>query len=295
MRRWMTRTWLKCMRTCPPTRANRVCRTDRPTAALKTPPSGGVFFLHPILFCALPACVATAGFYTRFKLGESRKMRVSGTEGTVHARLLHGVAFALILLPILLSGCKRDSDGQLPAASGEKIQARREAVQGFGLVAAYPDQKEKDELAIALEFSRPLVGTQEFDQLVAITDKNGAPLKGSWVLDGDNAKILRFPHVGASNDYVVTIKGGLTAADGDRLSQEIKRNVYTGPLDPVVGFASQGSVLPARESRGLPVVSINVPEVDVEFLRVREKELPKFFSEYQRGGRRGSWELEQEW
>src|SRR5687768_2225461 len=222
-------------------------------------------------------------------------MRLSGTEGTVHARLLHGVAFALILLPVLLSGCKRDSDGQLPAASGEKIQARREVVQGFGLVAAYPDQKERDELAIALEFSRPLVGTQEFDQLVAITDKNGAPLKGSWVLDGDDARILRFPHVGASNDYVVTVKGGLTAADGDRLSQEIKRNVYTGPLDPVVGFASQGSVLPARESRGLPVVSINVPEVDVEFLRVREKELPKFFSEYQRGGRRGSWELEQEW
>ncbi|MCP2937663.1 hypothetical protein NK983_33700, partial [Salmonella enterica subsp. enterica serovar Typhimurium] len=80
--------------------------------------------------------------------------------------------------------------------------------------------------------------------------------------------------------YVVVLRAGLTAADGARLGRELRRAVYTGPLEPAVGFASQGSVLPARESRGLPVVSINVPEVDVEFLRVHEKSLPKFFADY---------------
>ena len=54
--------------------------------------------------------------------------------------------------------------------------------------------------------------------------------------------------------------------------------VFSGELKPVAGFASQGSVLPAKDSRGLPVVSVNVPEVDVEFLRVREKDLPTFSS-----------------
>lgn len=204
-----------------------------------------------------------------------------------------GLAALLIAATALVAGCKRDSAGQLPETSGEAIQAKREAVKGFGLVAAYPDQK-RDELAIALEFSQPLVGTQSFDELIAVADKNGAAVQGSWVLD-DDGKILRFPHVEASKDYVVTIKAGLTAAAGDRIGQEIRKEVYTGPLEPVVGFASQGSVLPARDSRGLPVVSINVPEVDVEFLRVKEKELPKFFAEYQRGGRRGSWELERDW
>lgn len=167
---------------------------------------------------------------------------------------------------------------------------QRAAVEGFGLVAAYPDQKADEQLVIALEFSQALVGTQDFDALAAVTDKNGAAVKGSWVLD-DGGKVLRFPHVEASKDYVVAISAGLTAADGDRIGQALSREIYTGPLDPVVGFASQGSVLPARESRGLPVVSINVAEVDVEFLRVGEKNLPKFFAEYQRGGRRGSWEL----
>ncbi len=193
-----------------------------------------------------------------------------------------------------LAGCRRDADGQLPAPSGEAIQAKAEAVKGFVLVAAYPDQKGDEQLAIALEFSKPLVGTQSFDELIAVTDNNGAVVKGSWVLS-DDAKLLRFPHVDASREYAVAIKAGLTAASGERLAGPVSRQVYTGPLDPVVGFASQGSVLPARESRGLPVVSVNVPEVDVEFLRVREKELPKFFAEYQRGGRRGSWELGSEY
>lgn len=234
--------------------------------------------------------------------------RVTCSDGSVQSRLLSGrlqsnrmlwrgvVVFALSVV-MALGGCKRDADGQLPEVGGEKIAAKREAIKGFGLVAAYPDQA-GDELALALEFSRPLVGTQEFDALIAVTDKDGAPVKGSWVLDDDGedeARVLRFPHVEASKEYAITLRAGLTAADGTRLGKEEKRTVYTGPLEPVVGFASQGSVLPARESRGLPVVSVNVPEVDVEFLRIKEKELPKFFAEFQRGGRRSTWDLEREY
>ena len=47
-------------------------------------------------------------------------------------------------------------------------------------------------LSIALEFSRPLVGSQNFDDLLAVTDDKGAAVKGSWVLD-ENGLILRFP------------------------------------------------------------------------------------------------------
>lgn len=219
--------------------------------------------------------------------------RVSGSDGIVHARLSFGLAI-VVLLALSLSACKRDTDGQLPAVSGEAIHAQKEAVKGFSLLAAYPQQKDDEPLAIALEFSHPLVGTQSFDELIVVTGKDGGPVKGGWVLS-DDARVLHFPHVDASRDYVITIKAGLTAASGDRLAGEIRKQVYTGPLEPAVGFASQGSVLPARESRGLPVVSVNVPEVDVEFLRVREKELPRFFSEYQRGGRRGSWELDNDY
>src|SRR5690606_448243 len=111
-------------------------------------------------------------------------------------------------------------------------------------------------------------------------------VKGSWVLD-DSAKVLRFPYVEASRKYRVSLRGALAAADGSTLGEDIQRELDTAPVEPAVGFASQGSVLPARDTRGLPVVSVNVPEVDVEFLRVRESEVANFFVSYQRGGRRG--------
>jgi hypothetical protein len=202
-------------------------------------------------------------------------------------------AFFLAALALLLGACQRNETGQLPAPSGEPIKASPATIEGFALANAYPDQHDGS-LAIALEFSRPLAGSQDFDRLLAVSDGDGAVVQGSWVLD-DQGRILRFPSVEAARDYEVLVRADLLAADGTRLGGELKKKVHTGELDPAIGFASQGSVLPARESRGLPVVSLNVDEVDVEFLRVEEKSLPRFFAEYQRGGRRGSWDLDSEY
>ncbi|MGY1519994.1 alpha-2-macroglobulin family protein [Luteimonas sp. A482] len=212
----------------------------------------------------------------------------------VERRVVGRAGRGLLLLGLLLlalAGCQRNESGQLPGVSGEAIQAEREQVEGFALVRAWPDQTGEG-LSIALEFSQPLVGTQDFDKLVTFAEPVAEP--SSWTLD-DAGTVLRYPHVKADQHYTLRISGELTAADGSRLPAALEEKVYTGELDPVVGFASQGSVLPAKESRGLPVVSVNVTEVDVEFLRVREGSLPKFFAEFQRGGRRGSWELDNRW
>ncbi|MCF5926569.1 alpha-2-macroglobulin family protein, partial [Xanthomonas perforans] len=212
-------------------------------------------------------------------------MMRSGTRRVVLWAVLLAVAIGAV-------ACKRNESGQRPAASGEAIKAEKQAITGFALARAYPDQT-SDGLSLALEFSRPLVGTQDFDALVRFEEKVGTG-DSSWTLSEDG-KTLRYPYVEAAKDYTVLVDANLLAADGSRLGKPLKQKVYTGELKPVAGFASQGSVLPARESRGLPVVSVNVPEVDVEFLRVREKSLPAFFQQFQRGGRRGSWDLESEY
>ena len=109
---------------------------------------------------------------------------------------------------------------------------------------------------------------QAFDELIAVTDKNGAVVKGSWVLSDDAqgrcaSRTSKRARTTSSRSRPASPPPTATAS-----ARKLSKQVYTGPLEPVVGFASQGSVLPARESRGLPVVSVNVPEVDVEFLRV---------------------------
>lgn len=208
-----------------------------------------------------------------------------GWKGILGMALVAGLALGS-------GGCKRNDSGQLPTPSGAPIAAKAEAVSEFTLVRAFPDQK-SDGLSLALEFSRPLVGTQDFDKLVRFGEKVGTE-DSSWSLS-DDGKTLRYPFVEAAKEYTLIVSPDLLAADGSRIGKELRQKVFSGELKPVAGFASQGSVLPARESRGLPVVSVNVKEVDVEFLRVRDKELSSFFSQYQRGGRRGSWELDSEY
>ena len=95
--------------------------------------------------------------------------------------LLRSLLTAVLLANLLfgLSACKRNTEGQLPTASGEAIKAERTAVKGFAVVRAYPEQR-SDALTVAVEFSRPLVGTQEFDKLVLI-DASGEDRSG-WAL-----------------------------------------------------------------------------------------------------------------
>jgi uncharacterized protein YfaS (alpha-2-macroglobulin family) len=214
-------------------------------------------------------------------------------------------AFALpsrtrLVLPALLgaalfvlAACNR-SEPNLPQAQGTPPAAKpieaKPADTAFALAAAHAAQYQ-GQLALVLEFNQPLVGAQTFDDLLAVKDPKGAAVSGSWALDEDG-KTLRFPYVQANQTYTVTVRGALAAVDGRTVGTEFTREVFTGPLEPAVGFASQGSVLPARETRGIPVVSVNVNEVDVEFLRVRDKELSQFFAAYQNNERRSSYDLD---
>ncbi|MEO7433713.1 MAG: alpha-2-macroglobulin [Dokdonella sp.] len=194
---------------------------------------------------------------------------------------------------LALCACSRKQDG-VPDVQGSKpvaaTPAKAEVPQGFALASARAEQYQ-GQLAIAMEFTQPLVGTQAFDTLIGVTDAKGAAVEGSWALDEDG-KTLRFPYVKADQNYAVRIKGELAAADGKTLGHETTKDVNTGPMEPAVGFASQGNVLPARETRGLPVVSVNVREVDVEFLRVHDNEVSNFFAAYQKNGKRGSYDLD---
>ena len=205
--------------------------------------------------------------------------------------------FSGLLLALALAACKPSSDtvpapqGAAPAKPAATGQATK--IEGFGLASAHAAQRDGS-LALMLEFSQPLVGTQAFDTLITVKDDKGASVEGSWSLD-ENGKTLYFPFVQADRSYSVHIKGELAAADGKTLGSEVVKDVYSGPMQPNAAFASQGSVLPARDTRGLPVVSVNVKDVDIEFLRVRDNEVANFFAAYQKNGKRGSWELDPRW
>ena len=97
----------------------------------------------------------------------------SASQAKTSARIHWMRAFFVSALVVLaLGACKRNETGQLPEPSGEPIKTQKEEIKGFALASAYPDQHDGD-LSIALEFSRPLVGSQAFDDLLVVTDDKG--------------------------------------------------------------------------------------------------------------------------
>ncbi|HEX6833735.1 MAG TPA: alpha-2-macroglobulin family protein, partial [Rudaea sp.] len=200
----------------------------------------------------------------------------------------------LVVFAVLLTACGK-SEAPAPAPATQKPKAAQQnaaakKTDGFELASASA-QNYEGQLALTLEFTQNLAGAQAFDGLIAVSGPKGETIAGSWALD-ENGTTLRFPYVKADENYTVAIDTKLSSAEGKTLAQKIVKDIYTGPLEPAIGFASQGNVLPARGTRGLPVVSVNVHDVDIEFLRVRDDELSNFFASYQRNGKRSGWELD---
>ncbi|MBI2309014.1 MAG: alpha-2-macroglobulin family protein [Rhodocyclales bacterium] len=104
---------------------------------------------------------------------------------------------------------------------------------------------------------------------------DGKPVSGAWVV-GDNPRLLFFPHIKPQTRYVVRVQAGLPAKSGARLASEERFSIQTAAVAPAFYFASKGMVLPAAQNGGLPVTTVNVPEVDVQFLKVKPDALPKF-------------------
>ena len=121
----------------------------------------------------------------------------------------------------------------------------------------------------------------------ADTQVNGGKLvSGAWVV-GKNPRLLFFPHIKPQTRYVVRIQPGLPAANGVTLPEEDRFSIKTAAVSPVYYFASRGMVLPAVQNGGLPVITVNVPEVDIQFLRVKDEQLPNFLEQVIAGATRG--------
>jgi uncharacterized protein YfaS (alpha-2-macroglobulin family) len=212
-------------------------------------------------------------------------------------RLLRGgfIVFGMLGMIGLLGGCHHDQ-GNKPALQGEPAassSAHGSAKQPFDLLSA-SSQMSDSRTALTLHFSTALASAQPLDQQIAVTGPNGEVVNGSWSVQDTDNKTLNFPFVSPNQHYSVVLHAGLIASDGRTLGRDIKRDVYSGNLQSAIGFASTGSVLPARGSRGLPLVSVNVQDAAIEFFRVHDDALSDLFCAYPNNKHRNNYELQHE-
>ena len=96
-----------------------------------------------------------------------------------------------------------------------------------------------------------------------------------WIV-GDNPRTIYLPHVQPGKRYRVALKAEVAGGTKETLGKDLVCEITAEAMPPSFYFASRGTVLPAKQNGGLPIVTINVPEVDVQFLRVESAQLPRF-------------------
>jgi alpha-2-macroglobulin len=194
-----------------------------------------------------------------------------------------------------------------------KKQHSRQSVTGDAVIANPNDpftvnsciaRLHDDQPALAVMFSDVVNDDLPIDKLIEVTDlgetkeaaqrarkekkavqdpnapvvpdaPTGEIVKGGWIIS-DNPHVLVFPFVKPGHEYKVKIGVAMAAASGKKLAAAHECKVLSDEMAPSYFFASKGTVLPAGLNGGLPVVTVNIPEVDVEFLRISPDKLPKF-------------------
>ncbi|WP_028313753.1 alpha-2-macroglobulin family protein [Desulfatibacillum aliphaticivorans] len=122
--------------------------------------------------------------------------------------------------------------------------------------------------AISVILSAPLDPKVRHDQHLRISDQKEI-LKGAWILSEDN-RTLYYTAVQPETQYTVTVLASLESADGAKLDQRVSQGVTTRKIVPAVSFAGDGLLLPPSLVQGLPVATVNIPAVDVEFFRLND-------------------------
>ncbi len=218
---------------------------------------------------------------------------------------------AACMLMLALAGCdnndnaptavKKDAPSEVTkAASSENVSSaklsaperQKLAQQSAGKALTLLDLSEVQldgAATLVLTFSIPLDPDQDFSRVIHVVDKKSGKVDGAWELS-HNLKELRLRHLEPKRDLIVTIGKEVKALNNATFSKDDEKTITTRDIQPSVGFASRGSLLPGKVVEGLPVMALNVNNVDVNFFRVKPESLPAFISQWEYRNSLANWQ-----
>jgi uncharacterized protein YfaS (alpha-2-macroglobulin family) len=119
---------------------------------------------------------------------------------------------------------------------------------------------------ICLTFSEPVAkGSVDFADYVRVAEQD-LPVEAK-----DNQACVE--GVTHGERYAVTVRAGLPAASGEVVQKSATLDVYVRDRSPALRFQGRAYVLPKSGRATIPLVSVNVDEVDLRIHRVAERNL----------------------
>ncbi|MCW6179589.1 hypothetical protein L7U65_27045, partial [Klebsiella pneumoniae] len=132
----------------------------------------------------------------------------------------------------------------------------------------------------------------DFSRSVHLVDKKSGKVDGAWEL-APNLKELRLRHLEPKRELIVSIDPTLAALNKATFDSSFEKTITTRDIAPSIGFASRGSLLPGKVVAGLPVMALNVDNVDVNFFRIKPESLSAFVSQWEYRNSLSNWESDE--
>lgn len=132
---------------------------------------------------------------------------------------------------------------------------------------------------LVVTFSIPLDTAQNVSNVVRLIDKEKGSVDGAWELS-DNGLELRHRYLEPNRKLILNIDKQIKAVNGNSLADSYQVELKTRERLPMVGFASKGALLPSQSATGLPVMTLNVDRIDVNFFKVKQDKLYSFLQNY---------------
>lgn len=132
--------------------------------------------------------------------------------------------------------------------------------------------------ALAIAFSVPLDLNKNIQDNLQVQDAENNIVAGAWVVNSTRTRAY-FQYIEPSQTYQVLVDSSIFSINGQQLTENAKKQIKTSQLEDSVRFVNKGQILPAKLTRGLPVESTNIKQVDINFHRVYEDKIPQVISE----------------
>lgn len=181
---------------------------------------------------------------------------------------------ALMILAEALEAAGRGRDMLRALRVAEAVQPRQDVLAALdGAIARYGfrviGHRADNESAaprLCAEFSEPLIKAgQDYTPFLRLPDA------GLAVEASENQICIDGVQHGAR--YSITLRAGLPAASGERLTKDVEITLYVRDRSPGVGFPGRAYVLPKTADAALPIETVNLDQVELVLRRVSDRNL----------------------
>ena len=122
--------------------------------------------------------------------------------------------------------------------------------------------------SLVVRFTVPVDDKLDWRQFLQVSRNDQLEPAANWQLGEDPTQLI-YPFLEPGSEYEVSMRPGIRAINGSRAAKALTETVTTPNVEPVAGFNSRGHVLSNAVRKGLPVTTMNIDEVEVDFFQIK--------------------------